>query len=184
MVPVPLENDALGLVIGESRCRMQRAPRPWSARSRALSGTRLELLKLTVVKLDSSNYPEAHPPLGLHTFAFLAGIGSPPAVGDRRPMQLSNRDISIPFGLRVPGIVFTRSELQRTVLPPCADGPGYGRQTPAVAPLAVTGNRVDPDMPAHDQTRLDARRAAPPARPSRRSFDCCEPSTRMIGRLA
>src|SRR5690349_9201242 len=62
-VPVPLEDDALGLIVVEVNVVLHRAGVLGPHDLHALSGQALELLELALVKLELSDAPEAHSPL-------------------------------------------------------------------------------------------------------------------------
>src|SRR5690349_5384966 len=73
-VPVPLEDDALGLVVVEVNLVLQRAGVRGAHDLHALSGQALELLELALVKLESSDALKLTHGSGLQTSALLVRI--------------------------------------------------------------------------------------------------------------
>jgi hypothetical protein len=73
-VPVPLVDDALGLIIVEVNVVLQRAGVFGPHDLHALSGQALELLELAPVKLESSDSLKLTHDSGLQTFALVVGI--------------------------------------------------------------------------------------------------------------
>jgi hypothetical protein len=84
-VPVPLEDDALGLVVVEVNVVLQRSGVLGPHDLHALSGQALELLELALVKLESSDALKLTHCSGLQTFALLAGIDALGCPGRRPP---------------------------------------------------------------------------------------------------
>ena len=94
-VPVPLEDDALGLIVVEVDLVSQRAGvlRPHDLHG--LSGQALELLALALVKLESSDTLKLTHRSGLQTLALLAGID---ALGWRAMRRIAHSCSILPAG--------------------------------------------------------------------------------------
>src|SRR5215217_1032375 len=84
-VPEPLEDDALGLIVVEVSVVLQRAGVLGPHDLHAPSGQALELLELTLVKLEPNDTLKLTHGSGLQTFSLLAGIDAVGCPGGRPP---------------------------------------------------------------------------------------------------
>src|SRR5260370_42614283 len=82
-VPVPLVDDAFGLIVVEVNVVLQRPGVFGPHDLHALSGQALELLELALVKLESSDALKLTHGSGLQTSALLAGIDVLGCPGER-----------------------------------------------------------------------------------------------------
>ena len=84
-VPVPLEDDALGLIVVEVDVVLQRSGVLGPHDLQALSGQALELLEFALVELESNDSLKLTHGSGLQTPAMLTGIDAPGWPGKRPP---------------------------------------------------------------------------------------------------
>jgi hypothetical protein len=90
-VPVPLVDDALGLIVVEVDVVLQRSGVLDPHDVHTLSGQSLELLKLALVEPEPSDALKLAQPSGLRTFALLAGVGRSQIHAERHVVTIDPR---------------------------------------------------------------------------------------------